>query len=84
MKIADILLFENEYPTAIILHKEDMFWRAYEKSAYLFSRYILPYNFTKKYYKIVNDYIVYLGFPQNNLGKIHGKANNKNQINGTI
>jgi len=70
MKIADILILENKYPNAIILHKEGLFWRAYEKSAFLFTQNIKAFKLTKKYIKNVKTNIVYLGFPENSLVKI--------------
>lgn len=40
MKIKDILQIEQENTDNISLLKEGIFWRAYEKSAYLFTLYI--------------------------------------------
>ena len=56
--------------TQILLHKEGLFVRAYEHSAYLFTSHIKLYNITKKFYKNVNQEVVYLGFPQSSLSKI--------------
>ena len=70
MKIKDILELENSNINNIILHKEGLFWRAYEKSAYLFTLYIKAHQITKKYYKNVNSNVVYLGFPQSSFSKI--------------
>ena len=67
MKIQDILELEQENTNSIILHKEGLFWRAYEMSAYLFTHYIKKYKITKKFYKNVQQEVVYLGFPQNAL-----------------
>jgi hypothetical protein len=62
MKISEIVLKEeNNYK--IILHKEGLFWRAYEKSAYLFVTNIKEYNILHKYYKNIGQNIVYIGFP---------------------
>jgi len=61
MKINEIITFEAENTSSIILHKEGLFWRAYEKSAFLFIRHIKEYQITKKYYKNVKAEIVYLG-----------------------
>ena len=70
MKIKDILQQEQANTNSIFLHKEGIFWRAYEKSAYLFSLYIKAYQITKKYYKNVGSEVVYLGFPDSSLNNI--------------
>ncbi len=70
MKIKDILHLEKSNFNTIILHKEGMFYRAYEKSAYLFTLYIKAYKVVKKFYKNVNTEVVYLGFPTNCLENI--------------
>ncbi len=69
MVISDILELEREN-TSIILHKEGLFIRVYERSAYLFVKHIKAYNLTKKFYKNVKQEVVYLGFPQSNFSKI--------------
>ena len=70
MKIKDILHLEKSNFNTIILQKEGIFYRAYEKSAYLFTLYIKEYQLTKKFYKNVNSEVVYLGFPTNSLDNI--------------
>ena len=61
MVISDILELEREN-TSIILHKEGLFIRVYERSAYLFVNHIKAYNTTKKFYKNVNQEVAYLGY----------------------
>ena len=78
MKIKDILKIEQENNSSIFLHKEGLFWRAYERSAYLFTLYIKVYQITKKFYKNVNSEIIYLGFPNNSLEQILQTVNEKN------
>lgn len=69
MGISEIL--ESEVENSLIkLHKEGLFWRAYEQSAFLFINNIKEYNVTKKYYKNVKQELVYLGFPQNSQAQI--------------
>lgn len=63
MSILEILQLEKEN-TSIILHKEGVFWKAYERSAYLFVHHIKAYSVQRKYYKNVGQDIVYIGFPQ--------------------
>ena len=63
MKIADIYNTEQNNNNSIYLHKEGLFLRAYEVSAYLFCKNIKKYSVIKKHYKIINKDIVYIGFP---------------------
>ena len=77
MVISNILEFEQEN-TQIILHKEGLFVRAYERSAYLFAKHIKAYSLTKKFYKNVKQEVVYLGFPQNSFSKIESICKEKN------
>ena len=90
MGISDILKLEQEN-THIILHKEGLFIKVYERSAYLFTKHLKAYNLTKKFYKNVNQEVVYVGFLQSSFSKIEGicKENNltvreeNNQLNIT-
>ena len=59
MKISEIVKRE-ENNKDIILHKEGMFWRAYEYSAYTFVKNIKQYNAKKKFIKKVNSDIVFI------------------------
>lgn len=69
MSISEILKLEIQN-TNVLLHKEGIFWRAYERSAFLFIKNIKEYQLTKKFYKNVNQEIVYLGFPQTSFSNI--------------
>jgi len=69
MKISEIVKTEQEN-TQIVLHKEGLFYRVYERSAFLFVKYIKEYQVIKKYYKIVKQEVAYLGFPQSSFSKI--------------
>ena len=77
MGISDILDLEQEN-SDIILHKEGLFIRVYERSAYLFVKHIKAYNLTKKFYKNVKKEVVYLGFPQSSFSKIEAICKEKN------
>lgn len=68
MKIADIIKTEDN--TNIYLHNEGLFWRAYEYSSFAFVKNIKPYNAKKKFIKIVNSDIVFIGFPDSVLPNI--------------
>ncbi|MEA3316717.1 MAG: hypothetical protein U9R54_02045 [Bacteroidota bacterium] len=70
MVISEILQLEQKNDGTIILHKEGLFWKAYEKSAYLFVNFVKSYSVKKKYYKNINYELVYIGFPANSLDNI--------------
>ena len=61
MKIEEIVKTEDSQN--IYLHKEGLFWRAYEYSAYAFIKNIKQYNAKKKFIKKVGSEIVFNGFP---------------------
>jgi|AntAceMinimDraft_8_1070364.scaffolds.fasta_scaffold17580_2 hypothetical protein len=69
MKISEIAKIEKDNEN-VMLHKEGMFWRAYEKSAYLFVINIKGYSVLHKYYKNIGQDVVYIGFPDTYLGEI--------------
>ncbi len=58
MKISEIVKREK-VNNNILLHKEGLFWRAYENSAHLFTQNIKKYNVLYKYYKNIGQNIVY-------------------------
>jgi hypothetical protein len=70
MKIQEILNLEHENSNTCNLIKDGIFWRAYEQSAMLFVSHIRKYTTTKKHFKIVKGYVVYLGFPDSSLPKV--------------
>ena len=57
MVILDILELEKDNKQ-LILHKEGLFIKAYERSAYLFTKHIKEYKLTKKFYKNVKQEVV--------------------------
>lgn len=63
MDIKSIVAIESLNKECTYLYKEGIFWRAYEISAYLFVSYVKAYQAIKKYYKVVNAEVVYVGFP---------------------
>lgn len=68
--ISHILSFEATNLSSIHLHQDGIFWRAYERSAYLFVEHTsCQYKLTKRYIKLVNQSVVSLGFPLNALSK---------------
>ena len=75
MKIEKILQYESQNKDTIILFKEGIFFRAYERSAMRFTEYVAPFKVFKKYYKIVNAEVCYLGFPMKSLDMLFQKVN---------
>jgi len=63
MTLSQILEIENASNCRINLLKEGMFWRVYQKSAYLFIKQIKDLKAIKRFYKVVNREVVYAGFP---------------------
>lgn len=49
--IREIIEQERENGSAIILHREGLFWRAYERSAYLFTMLVADYRPVRKFFK---------------------------------
>lgn len=82
MVIKEIIRIEDN--NNIYLHKEGLFWRAYEYSAFAFVENIKGYNAKKKFVKKLNNDIVFIGFPDSALYNIlefckqKGFAVNKN------
>ena len=68
MKIVDIIKTEDNQ--SIFLHNEGLFWRSYEYSAFAFVNSIKQYNAKKKFIKIVNRDIIFIGFPDSTLNNI--------------
>ncbi len=54
---------KRENPLRINLYKEGMFWKAYNYSAFNFSRLVRVYALKKKYVKELKEWIVTVGFP---------------------
>jgi len=64
MSIHEIITNENQNTGEIHLHKEGIFWKAYQQSAYLFTREVKAFKVSKKLVKAVGREVVSLGFPQ--------------------
>ncbi|WP_300704617.1 hypothetical protein [Bacteroides sp.] len=61
---------ENGNQNTIILLREGIFWKAYERSAYAFFMQIHPYKPTRKWVISVKQDIVSLGFPMSSADTI--------------
>ena len=59
-----VVKLENEKPDGVIrLVESNGFYRAYNKSAFLFHKVIAQHKVTRKFAKNINQEIVYVGFP---------------------
>ena len=70
MKIKEIILLEEGNKSQVFLLKEGMFWRVYNQSAFLFTKYVKALKLTKKFYKVVDREMLYGGFPDTVLTKV--------------
>jgi len=77
MVVKEILKIEETNTGRINLFKEGIFWRVYQKSAYLFIKQIKDLKALKKFYKVVNSEVVYAGFPDTILSGIQELAQSK-------
>ncbi len=77
MKLANVISEEAKNTGSIIMYREGLFWRVYEKSAFMFTLHLRQYSATKKFFKTVNSEIVFIGFPNQTLNQIIGKAQGK-------
>ncbi len=67
-------MFENAQSNLITLVKEGLFWRAYEQSAYLFTRLFWPeLKVNGGYVKSAGKEVYYVGFPDASLQKVLDK-----------
>lgn len=64
MTTAQILELESKKADCdVLLFEEGVFFKAYERSAWLFYHCVKPYLLKKRFVKAVGQEIVYLGFP---------------------
>jgi hypothetical protein len=77
MQIKEIVAQEGNNTSSIILFREGIFWRAYERSAFYFVSHIKPYQVTKKYFKNVGCEVAFCGFPNTTLDELLAKVCDK-------
>lgn len=65
-----MLALESAGEGRIVLHKEGIFWRAYQYSAFLFSKHIRPLKVNTRFVKVVDTELAYLGFPEKVLEEV--------------
>ncbi len=64
MTTAQILELESTKADCdVLLFEEGVFFKAYDRSAWLFYHCVKPYSLKKRFVKAVGQEIVYLGFP---------------------
>lgn len=69
--IKEKLLLEKDKPkNVIVLHREGIFYIAYEHSAWLFSEVIHRFAVKKRFVKNVATEVVSIGFPMSSLDKL--------------
>ncbi len=74
MTVEEILQSEEQNTHFVILHYEGMFWKAYERSAYLIYTQVNPFKVTKRFIsKLAGAPIVSVGFPETVLEKYMSK-----------
>ena len=67
--IAEIIKREESTDDMIVLYKEGLFVRAYQKSAFLILQRGIHLKVLKKHIKVVNQNVVSVGFPETSLSK---------------
>ena len=77
MQTKEILAQESANRGRIVLIKEGIFWRAYQRSAYLFWHNIRELKVTHKYIKAVKSDIFHVGFPAKILEQVLDKVKGK-------
>lgn len=65
--LSEILQNESTNTGAIFFYREGVFYKAYERSAYLFVKYVKPFQVKKRMVKSVKQEVVSIGFPTNSL-----------------
>lgn len=68
--IKEKLAFEQHNEGTIRLWPEGGFYRAFERSAYLFVNYVRQYEVKRKFVKVVNSDVVDIGFPKSVLDRL--------------
>lgn len=64
MQLKEIIKIEEENKADIHLHKDGIFWRAYNVSAFQFSKYLREFKVNKRLVKSIQGEMAYLGFPE--------------------
>lgn len=70
MTIQEKIKIEQDNVDKVYLYREGGFWKAYERSAYLFYQHVKKYLVQKRYVKTADAYVVYLGFPDSKVSEL--------------
>lgn len=65
--LSSILSKESSNTHTLYFYREGVFYKAYERSAYLFVKYVRPFQVKKRLVKSVKQEVVSVGFPTNSL-----------------
>lgn len=65
--LLEILSKESSNTDTIYFYREGVFYKAYERSAYLFVHHVKPFRIKKRFVKSVKLEVVSVGFPTNSL-----------------
>lgn len=65
--LLEILSKESSNTDTIYFYREGVFYKAYERSAYLFVHHVKPFQVKKRFVKSVKREVVTIGFPTNSL-----------------
>ncbi len=80
MQTKDIIGVERQNGEGIFLYKEGIFWRAYNQSAFQFSKHFKAFKLTKKFVKRVGEEVISLGFPDKLLPTFLESAKDNNLL----
>lgn len=80
--LIDNLSQESKNTDRIYLYREGVFYKAYERSAYLFVKHIKPFMVKKRLVKSVKREVVSIGFPTNSLYNYFSKEQVREFENG--
>lgn len=65
--LSALLSRERANSGTLYFYREGVFYKAYEQSAYLFVKYVKPFQVKKRFVKSVKQEVVSIGFPTNSL-----------------
>lgn len=65
--LVEILSKEIGNTSIVYFYREGVFYKAYERSAYLFVHHIKPFQVKKRFVKSVKKEVVTIGFPTHSL-----------------
>lgn len=80
-QISSILSREIHNLHCIYFYREGVFYKAYERSAYLFVKHVRSFQVKKKFIKNVGNEVVSIGFPTNSIGNYFSQSSIKEDDN---